>query len=213
MHPRRLGFVAFAAAAIGLAACDHRDEPVPTPERPTPATSGKTGAVATQKPRSKPAATAPARCIKPTPEQPVRVVLGAIPDPSCPADPGPVPQLEHKAINIVTPLGNKRVDVEVAAKDEDRQRGLMYRTALDTNAGMLFEFEDERVLTFWMHNTCLPLDMIFIAKDGVIVGIEENTPTLSDQTFSPGCAASYVLEVNAGWTRKNGVRAGMKVEL
>ena len=105
------------------------------------------------------------------------------------------------------------MDAEIAEEDEHRQRGLMYRTSLGENEGMLFIFEQQRDLTFWMRNTCLPLDMLFLASDGTIVGIQENTPTLTDENFSPGCPAKYVLEVNAGWTRKNGVRAGMKVTL
>jgi hypothetical protein len=105
------------------------------------------------------------------------------------------------------------VAVELAKTDRDRERGLMYRRELGDGRGMLFAFEEERVLTFWMHNTCIPLDMIFIARDGTIVGIEESTPTMSDETFSPGCPASYVLEVDAGWSRSHGIRAGTKVAL
>jgi hypothetical protein len=62
-----------------------------------------------------------------------------------------------------------------------------------------------------MHNTCIPLDMLFIDDDGLIVGIEENTPTMSDDTFSVGCSSKYVLELNAGWCRRHGVVAGQKV--
>jgi uncharacterized membrane protein (UPF0127 family) len=105
------------------------------------------------------------------------------------------------------------VDAEIAQEDEERQRGLMYRTSLGEDEGMLFIFEIERELSFWMRNTCLPLDMIFISADGTIVNIEENTPTLTDENFESGCKARYVLETNAGWTRKNGVKAGMKVKL
>jgi uncharacterized protein len=93
-------------------------------------------------------------------------------------------------------------------------RGLMFRTYMPENEGMLFEFEEERGITFWMKNTCISLDMIFIAADGLIVGIEENTPTLTEESFAPGrCNSRYVLEVNGGWSRKNGVRAGMRVKL
>jgi uncharacterized protein len=87
----------------------------------------------------------------------------------------------------------------------------MYRKSMGADQGMLFVFETEQVLKFWMKNTCIPLDMIFVGADGVIVGIEENTPTLSIDTFSAYCPAKYVLEVNAGWTRKHGVKAGQKI--
>jgi uncharacterized membrane protein (UPF0127 family) len=55
--------------------------------------------------------------------------------------------------------------------------------------------------------------MLYIDDDGLIVGIEENTPTLSDDTFEVGCASKYVLEVNAGWTRSHGVKAGQRVRI
>ena len=64
---------------------------------------------------------------------------------------------------------------------------------------MIFVFgEERRNHEFWMHNTCIPLDMMFIDKDGFITGIEENVPTMNDNTYSSGCASTYVLEVNAG---------------
>jgi hypothetical protein len=78
---------------------------------------------------------------------------------------------------------------------------------------MLFDLGVRDDHKFWMHNTCIPLDMLFIDDDGLIVGIEENTPTMSDDTFAVGCPSRYVLELNAGWTRKHGVVAGQKVKL
>ncbi len=112
------------------------------------------------------------------------------------------------------PSGGATVlNVEIAEKDHDRQRGLMYRTSMADDHGMIFGFEQKDDHTFWMHNTCIPLDMLFIDDDGLIVGIEENTPTLSDDTFSVGCESKYVLEVNAGWTRAHGVFAGQKVKI
>ncbi|HTJ84776.1 MAG TPA: DUF192 domain-containing protein [Polyangiaceae bacterium] len=105
------------------------------------------------------------------------------------------------------------VAVEIAEKGKEREKGLMFRKSMKEDAGMLFIFEERRDLAFWMENTCIPLDMIFIDSDGTIVGIEENTPTLSRDTFDPGCPAQYVLEVNAGWARRHGVRAGMKARL
>jgi len=80
-------------------------------------------------------------------------------------------------------------------------------------SGMIFVWQDERPRTFWMRNTCLPLDMLFLAKDGTIVGILEQVPTLNDRARSVGCPSAYVLEVNAGWTRKHGVTPGMKAQI
>lgn len=205
---RRFGLAARTGASIALpllaalAGCETRAaEPAPAVKE---ARSGGEGA------RSEPRRPA---CVKETPETPVRSVIGAIPDPDCPEDPGPRPVLSTAEVAFPDAPLAPPIKAELATRDKDRQRGLMYRQSMGANEGMLFVFEEERKLTFWMHNTCLPLDMVFINKDGVIVGIEENTPTLSDQTFGPDCPASYVLETNAGWTRKNGLRAGMKVTL
>jgi uncharacterized protein len=75
---------------------------------------------------------------------------------------------------------------------------------------MLFSWTAESARTFWMHNTCIPLDMLFIAADGFITGILEQVPTLNDDPRGVPCPAAHVLELNAGWTRAHGVRAGMR---
>jgi hypothetical protein len=103
--------------------------------------------------------------------------------------------------------------VEVVQTEELRSRGLMYRRELADAAGMLFVFEGESNRSFWMRNTCLPLDMMFIAADGFIVSVLENVPTMNELPRDSGCAAKYVLEVNAGFARKYGVRAGQSVSI
>jgi uncharacterized membrane protein (UPF0127 family) len=104
-------------------------------------------------------------------------------------------------------------EVEIAETEETRQRGLMFRRSMAEHHGMIFNFDHPRHNQFWMHNTCIPLDMLFIAEDGTIVGIEENVPTMDDSTFEVGCPSSYVLELNAGTTRRHGIAAGQKVHL
>jgi uncharacterized membrane protein (UPF0127 family) len=153
-----------------------------------------------------------ARCLVPTPAEPVRPAPPQGPDPRCPKDPtGPFPL--RRATVRVAGL-DATVDVEVAERDEHRTRGLMFRKDLGENQGMLFVFDAEQELAFWMRNTCLPLDMLFVATDGTIVGIEENVPTLNDGHYAPGtCEARYVLEANAGWSRRHGVKAGQKLVL
>jgi uncharacterized membrane protein (UPF0127 family) len=64
-----------------------------------------------------------------------------------------------------------------------------------------------------MHNTCIPLDMLFVDEDGLIVGIVENAPTLDDGTREVSCPSRWVLEVNAGWSRRHAVRAGQRLVL
>ncbi len=155
----------------------------------------------------------PPPCVEGWTATPVREVTGPIPDPECPDDPGPVPSLRLGTVRFPE-VGSLEVAVEIAEKDADRMRGLMYRKEMSESAGMLFIFERQKKLQFWMKNTCIPLDMIFIDKRGTIVAIEENTPTLSRNNFGPKrCDAKFVLEVNAGWARRNGVKPGQKLEL
>lgn len=104
------------------------------------------------------------------------------------------------------------VKVEIARTEDETARGLMYRTSMPEAEGMIFAM-DRREHTFWMRDTCLPLDMMFIDRDGTIVGIEESVPVLNDANRTVGCESTHVLEVNAGWSRRHGVKPGMKVRL
>jgi hypothetical protein len=149
---------------------------------------------------------ADARCIRPLAVDPPPTPTVAK---NCPADPGPQPMLGHTTIGFENGV---EVKVEIARTEEETSRGLMYRTVMPENEGMIFAM-DRREHTFWMRNTCLPLDMLFIDRDGTIVGIEENVPTLNDASRSCGCESTHVLEVNAGWSRRHGVKAGQKVKL
>lgn len=200
--------LSFAWLVVPIAACSHRvDEPTPDPPSANHAPDATAEGAASPPP--KPAK----RCIMPTPDKPVREVVGVVPDPQCPADPEGNPKLAVSVVRFPEAPGAVEAAVEIADKDKDRMRGLMYRKAMGADAGMLFVFDEEQVLRFWMKNTCIPLDMIFIAEDGTIVGIEENTPTLSEDTFTANCPAKYVLEMNAGWSRKHGIKAGQKASI
>ncbi len=103
------------------------------------------------------------------------------------------------------------ITVEIADTAEEQMIGLMYRESLAEKRGMLFIFPDEKERVFWMKNTLIPLDMIFIDKDGTIVDIKENVqPCTADPcgkypSFAP---ALYVLEVNAGFVQSNGIQIG-----
>jgi uncharacterized membrane protein (UPF0127 family) len=132
--------------------------------------------------------------------------------PSAPATPV-TPAVQPEPIVVLEPLGSSpvRVRVEVAQTSEQRQRGLMYRKQLDPDAGMLFVFERPQHNVFWMHNTYLPLDMIFITRDWSVLGVVENaTPQTDSPREVPG-ESLYVLEVNAGFSRQHGIAQGTKV--
>lgn len=207
--------LALGGAAALVTACERRVEE-PTPEvRPLhpPAFSSAASQKAdpTVEPPKPPPARAQGRCVKPTPAAAARPTPKS-PDPACPKDPETPPKLRNAKV-VFTEAKGDAVTVEVAENDHDRQRGLMYRKSMPQDHGMIFNFAVTENHAFWMHNTCIPLDMLFIAEDGLIVGIEENTPTMSDDTFEVGCPSKYVLELNAGWTRAHGVTAGQRVKL
>lgn len=111
------------------------------------------------------------------------------------------------------------VYVEVADDAKERETGLMFRKNLEWNNRMLFIFDDEYNLSFWMKNTYIPLDMIFIDKDLRIVDIKENVqPCIEDEqyicpSYPSKQPAKYVLEVNAGFVEQNGIKAGDIIDL
>jgi uncharacterized membrane protein (UPF0127 family) len=107
--------------------------------------------------------------------------------------------------------GVRRVQVEVAATPEARTRGLMWRKDLPQGQGMLFVFPQEEVHAFWMVNTLIPLDMVFIDAQGRIVGIVERAPPHSMTARSVDRPSRSVLEVPGGWAQAAGLRPGGRV--
>jgi uncharacterized membrane protein (UPF0127 family) len=105
------------------------------------------------------------------------------------------------------------VEAELVRSEHDTMRGLMYRRSMSADHGMLFDLRVREDHKFWMHNTCIPLDLLYIDEDGLIVGIAENAPTMSDDSIGVGCPSRWVLEVNAGWSRRHGVKAGQRLNL
>lgn len=103
------------------------------------------------------------------------------------------------------------VAVELARTDAERARGLMYRTALAPDAGMLFLFDETSEHAFWMKNTLIPLDLIFIGDDGRIAGIVPRAVPGDLTPRAAGGPSRYVLEVNGGWAEARGVAAGDRV--
>jgi uncharacterized protein len=104
-----------------------------------------------------------------------------------------------------------KIDIQIANTDFDRQLGLMFRKSMSENQGMLFIFPQESVQSFWMRNTYIPLDMIFINAAKKIITIRKNTKTLSDQSYKSTVPAKYVIEVDAGFSDKFNIRVGDRV--
>jgi uncharacterized membrane protein (UPF0127 family) len=108
--------------------------------------------------------------------------------------------------------GPVTVTVEIANAPATRARGLMYRTDLEPDAGKLFIFPQPHELRFWMKNTPLPLDMIFINDARTVVGIVANARPFSTQGLGVNGASKYVLEVHGGFCARRGIAAGDVVE-
>lgn len=113
---------------------------------------------------------------------------------------------------IVIEIEGIELTVEVADTRESRSEGLMFRRSMKENHGMLFVFETESQVSFWMKNTRIPLSIAFIAADGTIRQIEDMEPESLSSVVSERNVL-YALEVNQGWFEKNGITAGDKVNL
>jgi uncharacterized membrane protein (UPF0127 family) len=208
--------VAVALVAVAVALCSRQrpvEEPSAAPphdgDRSSAATASTAAADGPEQPAVDPRLRG--RCIRTRAAAPPRPAAAGL-DPRCPDDPDPKrPALERG--QVVFPAAGVTLEVELARRDQDRMRGLMFRRTLSDEQGMLFLFETRQDQRFWMRNTCLPLDMLFIDRDGLIVGIEENVPTLNDHSYRVGCPSVYVLEVPAGWAQRHGVDPGHFVRL
>jgi len=165
--------------------------------------------------KSAPQAPAPASSVKPS------APSGAVParapgsratltDPS--AEDWVGPPLPLARVVITDAFGAPhRVEVEVAHTPELRQRGLMWRKSLASGKGMLFIFPYEVVQSFWMVNTFIPLDLLFIDDAHRVVGVVERAEPHTRTSRTVGIPSRYVLEVPGGWCEQKGIRAGARV--
>lgn len=106
--------------------------------------------------------------------------------------------------------GMHNIKAEVAETPQEHEIGLMYRTSMGANDGMLFIFERPGQQCFWMKNTLIPLAVAFVADDGTVVNVDEMKP----QTLDPHCSTKpvrFVLEMNTGWFAKRGIMDGSKL--
>ena len=118
---------------------------------------------------------------------------------------------ELRTLEIASKTGVHVFAVEIADTEPAREKGLMFRKSLPEGQGMLFDFHKEQEVGFWMQNTYVPLDMIFIRGDGTILRIAENTTPLSTKVVPSGGPVLAVLEVVAGTAHKLGIAPGDKV--
>lgn len=114
-------------------------------------------------------------------------------------------------------VGTKSIRAEIADEENERMTGLMFRTKMPENEGMLFIFENERVLAFWMKNTRIPLTIAYADRLGKIVDIQDMEPAsemdMNPRTYPSAQPAQFALEMNKGWFKKNGVNIGDKIQL
>ena len=121
--------------------------------------------------------------------------------------------LEQVPLTITTAGGKThRFTVEVARTPEEQNQGLMNRQSLAPDRGMIFPYEPPVAASFWMKNTLIPLDMIFIRADGIIARIEANTVPLSLDPVAAGEPVAAVLELAGGRSAELGIAPGAKVE-
>ena len=105
-----------------------------------------------------------------------------------------------------------KIDIEVAQTPDEEQQGLMFRRSMADSLGMLFVFDVEEQQSFWMKNTYIPLDIIYVGAKKEIVSIAQNCKTLSEESIPSEGPAKYVVEVNGGYSAKQGLKKGDKID-
>jgi len=117
-------------------------------------------------------------------------------------------------VELVTPAGARHlVAVELARTPAEQALGLMFRQELAEDAGMLFVFPSSDRHAFWMKNTLIPLDLIFVDEAGVVAGLVRQAEPHSLELRDPGVASRYVLEVRGGWAARHGVEPGARLRI
>ena len=104
-----------------------------------------------------------------------------------------------------------KIDVEIASTDVDKARGLMYRSSMEENQGMLFLMDREEIQSFYMRNTIIPLDIIYVNSKFEIVDIYKNTKILDETSLPSKAPARYVVEINGGLCDKFNIKEGDKI--
>lgn len=129
----------------------------------------------------------------------------------CSANEAMVLPVDADPLVITTAKGEVKLEIEIADTSEKQSRGLMFRPPLPQGRGMLFVMETEEIQQFWMKNTPSPLDLVFAAKDGVVVSIKQGEP-LSTASISSVNPAKFVLEIAQGEAARLGIEAGSRMQ-
>lgn len=139
------------------------------------------------------------------------VILGACAQNESKGAPMSEAGLPIEALTIDAANGPARFNVEIADDDAERARGLMFRQSLADDAGMLFEFQEPEYASFWMRNTVISLDIIFVGVDGRILNIADHTTPFSEAPIAAAGLTRGVLEIRAGRAAELGIRPGALV--
>lgn len=117
-------------------------------------------------------------------------------------------------IYIINSQNNKiKLNAEIADTQDSRTKGLMFRKFLDKNSGMLFVFDHETILSFWMKNTYIPLSIAYVDKNGIIIDIHLMYPLDSSVVYTSRKKSMFAVEVNQGWFKKHNITEGCKLVL
>lgn len=128
------------------------------------------------------------------------------------ATPSPAPAV------VVVRAPKAELHLEIARTPAEQERGLMYRTSLPAHGGMIFIFQGDGAIGFWMKNTLIPLDMVFVGSDGTVRQVDADVPTpppgaTDEQIPRESGFARYVIELGAGEARRDGVVPGVKLSI
>ncbi len=124
-----------------------------------------------------------------------------------------VPFVSEGELSFVDKSGKtvQKIEIEIADDDRQREQGLMWRRSMAESRGMVFIFPEESPQRFWMRNTYIPLDIIYVNSKMEIVSIQKNCKTLNDVGLPSNAPAQYVVEVIGGFSDRHGIKAGTKV--
>jgi uncharacterized membrane protein (UPF0127 family) len=145
------------------------------------------------------------------------IVAGALLAPACERDkargpaaappPAAAPAGDADSGTVRMQIGKQSFTLEVAATPKSQQLGLMHRQSMPADRGMIFVFPQERYLSFWMKNTLIALDIVYLDKDGKVVSVRQMKP-LDETPVPSGAPAKYAIELNQGTAGRVGVKAG-----